>query len=93
MKNYEGITLPIYRPWDLENSEFFQVPEPIVYSRIDRNFPSPRAYIEEDSSEFFQVPRTFSRKAISRIGRYQEGGGGEREDMKHVNLELPSRAM
>jgi len=37
----------------LENSEFFQVSEPIIYRKRDRNFPSPRAYIEGESSEFF----------------------------------------
>ena len=35
------------------SSEFFQVPDPIIYRRKDRNFSSPRAYIEGESSEFF----------------------------------------
>ena len=105
------------------SSEFFQVPEPIMYRRRDRNFQVPvEAYrgVRPNSSvpveayrgarnssksqnlgrslEFFQVPRTFFRKAIFPNVASSEGRGGvgsqypglgvpQRKDLKHVKLE------
>ena len=67
---------------------------------IARIFSSPRAYGE--ARNFFQVPRTFFRKAIfrmwrhqgERVAKYELGEGvGENKDMKHVKSmpELPPR--
>jgi len=41
----------------LQTSKFFQVPRPYIGEELGI-FPSPRAYIEGESSNFFQVSRT-----------------------------------
>ena len=105
MKKYEGITLPIYGPWDLkkqeERSEFFK-PQGLYRGREFGIFvPGPRERLgifSKSSGHFFERPflecDVIKGGGLGWVRKIPVGGGlGENNDMKRVNFKLLYRPL
>ena len=81
MKNYEGITLLIYRPWDLKKFRGVGVPGP--RKRLGFSLSPPDIF----SKGHFPKVTTSGSGGFRKIPVW----GGENKNMKHVNFVLLAR--
>ena len=83
MKNYEGITLLIHRPWDFE--KFREVGVPGLRERLGFFLSPPDIF---SKGHFPNVTSSRGRGGVPKIPVW--GGVGENKDMKHVKMDEDS---